>query len=513
MKRTDIDPKEHRRLRVLLGKIGHLLDEAALIEPRPALVATPKPVAVSLEQAASAGAARGPLGLRPGPRNRRSVSVGGKPGGNATKPQEVSHGPHQASARGRPVPPPQRPAQPTPDIPFCQATAAASGGWVEALVLRQTHDLATLGDGVTHHGYRYTPQTLGQWQSILPVISTRTIQRVMARLVKRDLLTKRRWLGTTLYRVNYPTLAAAIISAGWPLPLWLPTPVRAQMSMLPDMEAISILGASERATGGVSERAKPVAANPTTVAEVGTQPKPAGSASPAVTRPYVERPGPVITPPRADSRADDDDRERYRDINQSSLSVEDQNPQRVAAAPSPPELDGIHPAWIAKWLTGRTVASPEQYVRRCAERERRLNVDLSVPPADKIPANGVGATHDGTVPSGPVVASSHEKNAPAENWLVVEDIATPMDEQWREVLGVLEKIVARPSFETFLRHTKGHLREQGFMVLSPSSFAAEYLTKRMRGVIQRAVDSVMGEPIDVQFHAVKALAEGPGEDT
>ena len=43
---------EHRRLKALLGKVGKLLDEAEFIEPPPELVATPKPVAVSKEQAA-----------------------------------------------------------------------------------------------------------------------------------------------------------------------------------------------------------------------------------------------------------------------------------------------------------------------------------------------------------------------------------------------------------------------------------------------------------------------------
>ena len=44
---------EHARLKALLGKIGQLLNEAELIEPPPALVATPLPVAVSMDQAAA----------------------------------------------------------------------------------------------------------------------------------------------------------------------------------------------------------------------------------------------------------------------------------------------------------------------------------------------------------------------------------------------------------------------------------------------------------------------------
>ena len=52
-RRNDPISMEERRLKALLGKIGRLLDEAELIEPRPELVATPEPVAVSLEQAAA----------------------------------------------------------------------------------------------------------------------------------------------------------------------------------------------------------------------------------------------------------------------------------------------------------------------------------------------------------------------------------------------------------------------------------------------------------------------------
>ena len=45
---------EERRLKDLLSQIQRRLDEEAdLVEPTPALVATPKPVAVSMEQAAA----------------------------------------------------------------------------------------------------------------------------------------------------------------------------------------------------------------------------------------------------------------------------------------------------------------------------------------------------------------------------------------------------------------------------------------------------------------------------
>ena len=44
---------EERRLKAILGKIAKLLDEEAdLIEHKPALIATPMPVAVSIERAA-----------------------------------------------------------------------------------------------------------------------------------------------------------------------------------------------------------------------------------------------------------------------------------------------------------------------------------------------------------------------------------------------------------------------------------------------------------------------------
>ena len=76
---------------------------------------------------------------------------------------------------------------------------------------------------------------------------------------------------------------------------------------------------------------------------------------------------------------------------------------------------------------------------------------------------------------------------------------------WEAVLGDLQVQVARPSYDTFLKHTVGMtLSEDCLVVGAPSSFAAEYLGKRMKGVVQRALDRVARSPMDVRFEAIVA---------
>ena len=71
---------------------------------------------------------------------------------------------------------------------------------------------------------------------------------------------------------------------------------------------------------------------------------------------------------------------------------------------------------------------------------------------------------------------------------------------WEAALGALEVRLAGPSFDTFLRGTRGLSVEGGrLLVGAPSPFAVEYLEKRLRGAAQEAVRGVAGTSLTVHF--------------
>ena len=71
---------------------------------------------------------------------------------------------------------------------------------------------------------------------------------------------------------------------------------------------------------------------------------------------------------------------------------------------------------------------------------------------------------------------------------------------WEAALGALEVRLAGPSFDTFLRGTRGlSLQGDRLVVGAPSPFAVEYLEKRLRGAAQEAVRSVAQGVLTVQF--------------
>ncbi|MDE2968510.1 MAG: hypothetical protein OXT51_00175, partial [Chloroflexota bacterium] len=86
---------------------------------------------------------------------------------------------------------------------------------------------------------------------------------------------------------------------------------------------------------------------------------------------------------------------------------------------------------------------------------------------------------------------------------------------WEAALGDLQVQVARPSYDTFLKQTVGIAVDGECLVVgAPTAFVAEYLGKRMRGVVQRALERVSRSPLDVRFEvssANAAAAAAPAE--
>lgn len=83
------------------------------------------------------------------------------------------------------------------------------------------------------------------------------------------------------------------------------------------------------------------------------------------------------------------------------------------------------------------------------------------------------------------------------------------EKTWETVLGRLQLQVTRPSFETWLKDTKGLAQDNGtFVVGTPSSFAAEMLEQRMYRMISDTVQHVQERPTEVRFVVLSGESSG-----
>ena len=77
-------------------------------------------------------------------------------------------------------------------------------------------------------------------------------------------------------------------------------------------------------------------------------------------------------------------------------------------------------------------------------------------------------------------------------------------EVWRAVLGDLQLQLPRPTFETWLKQTEGvDFRDDLFVVEAPSTFAVEWLERRMYHALQKTLEKVTGRFLELRLQ-VKA---------
>ena len=73
-------------------------------------------------------------------------------------------------------------------------------------------------------------------------------------------------------------------------------------------------------------------------------------------------------------------------------------------------------------------------------------------------------------------------------------------EVWRAVLGELQLQLPRPTFETWLKQTEGISCDgSSFVVEVPTPFAVAWLERRMYQSIQKTVEKITHQPLDIQF--------------
>ncbi|MBI2165374.1 MAG: chromosomal replication initiator protein DnaA [Chloroflexi bacterium] len=83
---------------------------------------------------------------------------------------------------------------------------------------------------------------------------------------------------------------------------------------------------------------------------------------------------------------------------------------------------------------------------------------------------------------------------------------TEADITWETVLGALQLQVPAHTFETMLKGSRGLEMAAGHLIVGiPNPFIAEWLEKRLYGVIQKTAAGVLKGPVDVQFSTGPAL--------
>ena len=86
-------------------------------------------------------------------------------------------------------------------------------------------------------------------------------------------------------------------------------------------------------------------------------------------------------------------------------------------------------------------------------------------------------------------------------------------EVWRAVLGELQLQLPRPTFETWLKQTEGISCDgSSFVVEVPTPFAVAWLERRMYQSIQKTVEKITQQPLDIQFQ-VKNGGSSPQSGT
>ena len=85
-------------------------------------------------------------------------------------------------------------------------------------------------------------------------------------------------------------------------------------------------------------------------------------------------------------------------------------------------------------------------------------------------------------------------------------------EVWKAVLGELQLQLPRPTYETWLKQTEGVCYEdQSLVVEVPTPFAVAWLERRMYQSIQKTLEKITHQPLDVRFQ-VKNGAAGEAVD-
>jgi chromosomal replication initiator protein len=88
-------------------------------------------------------------------------------------------------------------------------------------------------------------------------------------------------------------------------------------------------------------------------------------------------------------------------------------------------------------------------------------------------------------------------------------------ETWDACKGALQVQVSKSNFETWLKDTEGiNCQGKRFVVGTPSTFAKEWLEKRLRSLVVKVLMGITGQELDVQFQVCPSqVLAHPGSDS
>ena len=106
-----------------------------------------------------------------------------------------------------------------------------------------------------------------------------------------------------------------------------------------------------------------------------------------------------------------------------------------------------------------------------------------------------------------------ERQRRAEDEVSGEAPVIPVDPQaqavWKEVQEELAIQVPKPTFETWIKRTRGVSMDAGvFVVGAPTSFAVDWLERRQYHAMQTIVEKVTGQPMEIRFTVLGGTTPG-----
>ncbi|MEK9658891.1 MAG: chromosomal replication initiator protein DnaA [Chloroflexota bacterium] len=127
-------------------------------------------------------------------------------------------------------------------------------------------------------------------------------------------------------------------------------------------------------------------------------------------------------------------------------------------------------------------------------------------PREPLARNPGVCRHSAEIPSGLAGHRSGLNTSRREHASVV--VSPSASRIWEAALGRLQIQVNRPSYDTWLRESVGLALEEGVLVVGvPTTFAAEWLERRLRGVIEEALGAVAPAGTGITFRVQGQAAE------
>lgn len=76
---------------------------------------------------------------------------------------------------------------------------------------------------------------------------------------------------------------------------------------------------------------------------------------------------------------------------------------------------------------------------------------------------------------------------------------TPENESWIQILHIISNKISKPSFDTWIKGTKGIIEENKITVICNNEFQRDWLEERYRELISATAEEVLGKEYKIIF--------------